>query len=144
MAASNTITARAGKFTFGPTSSGATANILGSFRDITLSVSASNIEIRDSDSSGWTERRPGFKAWTATLSASLLSTNAPLGQDDFRTALSSGTRQYFIFNTSTVTGDNPWAAKGWGYVSGWDWNGDVTDVWLHNFSVDGDGKITVT
>jgi predicted secreted protein len=102
-------------------------------------VNAETIDVTNMDSSGWRELLDGTKSWEFTAEALWLSTATTSKQDELRTALSSGTRQWFKFQNSTAAGSQTF--QGWGYVSRWNLTADQSDVQIHNLSISGDGSI---
>ena len=120
------------------TSSG-TAVKLGGLRDFNLDVTRGRIPVVHQDSGGWEESFPGRATWSATIGACLLSTSATQEQDSWREYLSSDARRWWSFQSSS--GANKIEQAGYGYVTGWTWNGDQDNPILHNFTITGDGEL---
>jgi len=139
MAGTYTFNGRTGKLKIGSSTASARA-FFGAVKSWQITVSRSMIDVTSFDSSGWTERYPGFASWELTCQTLALATGATQEQDTLRDALSSETRKYFSVANSTVT-SGPYLYRGWGYVSGWDLSGDESSPQIHNFTVTGDGKL---
>jgi len=120
------------------TTSTAAGSEIGSVRNYTLTNDEAMADATSFDSSGWTERLPVKRDWSLTCEALWLTTGATKQQDELRGALTGGTRKYFTIGASTA--DQLFA--GWGYVGQFTLSGDVNDVALHNFSIQGDGALT--
>ena len=120
------------------TTSTAAGSEIGAVRNWTLTVDESLADATSFDSSGWTEQFPVKKSWNMTCEALWLTTGATKQQDELRGAISSGTRKYFTLGPSSADQ----LFSGWAYVGQWTLGGDVNDIHLHNFSVQGDGTLT--
>lgn len=124
------------------TSSGSTAAVrFGAIRNYALEVTRGEIGVGNFDSSGWNIRLDGIASWGLTAETVFLSTAASVNeQDTLRGALTGGTRKYFRLKNSTGTDSQQF--YGWGYITGFTWNGAVDGPQLHNFTITGDGKLT--
>ena len=111
----------------------------GRARNFTLAVNRDLIDATSFDSSGWREVITGTANWTLNVETVFLSTASSGKQDDLRVALSSAARQHFKIMNSTAGGSQTW--QSWGYVTGWDLGGALSDIQVHNFTVAGDGKL---
>lgn len=123
------------------TSSGSTAAAeIGAVRNYSVELTRGEIDVGNFDSSGWTIRLDGIASWGMNCETVFLSTAATHEQDTLRAAALAGTRKYWRLKNSTGTDSQQF--HGWGYVSGFTWNGAVDGPQLHNFSIVGDGKLT--
>ena len=142
--ATNVYAGRAGDVRFAATTA-ATAVTLGKMRNWSIDVSGDPIECTNFDSGGWKEYvDAGSRNWTLSVESIHCSTalSTSVSQDNFRSAMSSGTRQYWTVydNTSTVAGASVF--RGWGYTGGWTLGGELDGPVITGFSVTGDGALT--
>lgn len=139
--ATNVFAGRVGDLLVATASSLSTAAAtVGKLRNFEVSVTADTIDATNFGSSGWGENIDGIKRWTVTAEALWASTAFTSQQDNLRTALSSGVRQWFKIRNSTGTGSQTF--QGWGYVNSWTLAAGVEDIQLHNFGITGDGALT--
>jgi len=138
--ATNSFSGREAQVKVAATSSG-TATKFGGLQDFTVTVERPDIATSHQESSGWVIRFPGDASWSLTAGCLFLSTGATVNeQDTLRSALTGETRKWFQIDNSTASGSQTW--KGYGYVTGFAFNGDRTSPQLHNFTIQGDGKLT--
>ena len=123
--ATNVFAGRAGDIRFAATTSG-TGVTFGKMRNWSIDVSGDPIECTNFDSSGWKEYvDAGSRGWTLSVESIHCSTvlAGSVSQDDFRSVMSSGTRQCYWVYDSTAAGGSIF--RGYGYAAGWTLGGEL-------------------
>ena len=138
--ATNVFNGREAVLQVSTTSTGTGGNSFGAVRSFTLTINRPEIDVGHFDSSGYIETLPGMAKGTLTAETLFLSTAATSQQDELRGYLSSGTRRYFF--VKNTTGTNSQTFKGWGFVTNFEWSGDLESPQLSNFQIAFDGKVT--
>lgn len=138
--ATNVFSGRSARLQTAATSSGTLVNF-GALESFELTADRPSISVIHQDTSGWTQKLAGVANWRLTANTVYLSTAASVNeQDTLRSMLSSGARRWMSITASTASGGQFF--RGYGFVDNWTMGGSQTSPVLHNFVIEGDGKIT--
>lgn len=109
---------------------------IGKGRDVSLDMSATEIDVTTRDSSGWKEFLQGLKEWGATVDQLWVPTDA--GLQALRDAYLSGNELSVVF-----TDDDGWGFSGTAIVTGLGKPEPLDDAVALNVTLKGTGALSV-
>lgn len=116
---------------------GASYDKIGECKDITLSVSAEEIDATSMDSGGWKEFIPGLMEWTAETEA--LYVGADVGQESLYNALTGRTPVKIRFRPKVGTGHDQFTGDA--IITSWSVAAPLSDAAASSLSFRGTGVL---